>query len=393
LTLALANSKTGICDSHTTAARLTIDVGAVAENWRHLARLSHPARTAAVVKANGYGLGIAHVVPVLNRAGCKDFFVATVAEGIAARTHAPAARIFILNGLDPDAMPAFGRHALIPVIASLPQASLWARHNSENGRHPCAIQIDTGMNRLGLTLSQARALLGDMEHAAQLNAVLVMSHLACADDPDHPMNGQQLQAFQAFTRTMPDHEASLSNSAGIHLGPQFAFDLTRPGIALYGGRSCLSGQNPMRPTVTAQAPILQIRQARPGETVSYGASAVLDRDTRIAVVGVGYADGYPRSLSGAGIPLRGPSHGFADLPRPCVWIAGGLAPILGRVTMDLTMVDITDLPAGAVREGDFVELFGHNLALDDVAAAAGTIGYEILTALGARYRRSITGAG
>jgi alanine racemase len=213
-----------------------------------------------------------------------------------------------------------------------------------------------------------------------------MSHLACSDDPDHPMNRRQLETFREVAAAYPDVEKSLAASAGIFLGPDYHFDLTRPGIANYGGKASAGGSTPLKTVVTAEAQIMTIRDARAGDVVSYGATAQLERDSRIAICSVGYADGYLRSLSGSGVPLRD-----AIKPGGFAWCAGHRIPVLGRVTMDITAFDVTDVPLADVQPGDFIELFGDNVLLDDVAERAGTIGYELLTSLGYRYHRRYVG--
>lgn len=363
--------------------RLTIDLDALTSNWRMLDARSRPARAAAVVKANAYGCGIAEVVPALVKAGCDNFFVALPEEGLRARHAAPRARIFVLNGLFDDAAPAFADADLIPVLGSSHEIGLWAKHGR---RKPCALHVDTGMNRLGLTPDEAIAFAGK---AKSVRPVLLMSHLACGDTPSNDMNRRQLEAFQKVRAAFGDIEASLANSAGVFMGGDYLFDLTRPGIALYGGEALAGMPNPMKPVVTAEARIVQIRHAAKGETVGYGASTTLARDTRIAVCSIGYADGYPRAASGSGVPMRmnvaSGAHGF---------IAGKRVPVIGRVTMDLTSFDVTDVPEGEIGAGDHIELFGRNIALDEVAHGCGTVGYELLTGLGARYhRRYVGGAG
>lgn len=364
------------------ALKLTVDLAALVANWRDLAARSRPARASAVVKADGYGLGLAPVVEALYDAGCRDFFTATVAEAVSARDQAPDARIYFLNGLYPGIEALLREHDLVPVLSSNEQVAHWSAECSEHGEHPCAIQVDTGMNRLGLSIEDALALAEDATRPANLAPVLILSHLACADTPDHPINRRQAESFQRIAAAFEGIESSLANSAGIYLGGEFLCDLTRPGIAIYGGECTEAAGSPLRPVARAEARIMQIREAKAGETVSYGRAETLDRPTRIAVCAVGYADGYPRSHSGAGVPLRA-----TDCPPPHGFIAGQRVRVLGRVTMDLTMFDITDLPQAAVRVGDFVELFGPNMPLEEVARASGTIGYEILTAIGGRYVR------
>lgn len=362
--------------------RLTVDLGALVENWRDLARRSGKARASAVVKADAYGLGIEDVGETLYGAGARDFFVATADEGATLRLYAPEARIFVLSGIWPGMERRFFENDLVPVIASEEQLTFWMSVLSDYGDYPCALQVDTGFNRLGLPMDDAIALADDVSRPASFAPVLVMSHLACGDDPSNAMNGQQLEAFRKVSAAFEGIEASLANSAGIFLGADYHFDLTRPGIATYGGEAVPGMANPMRPVATAEARIIQTRSVKAGETVGYGRALQLTRDSRLAIVSAGYADGYMRSQSSAGVPLRqtgiAGGHGF---------IAGHKVPVAGRITMDLTIFDVTDLPENLVRAGDYVELFGSNISVDEAARAAGTIGYEMLTSMGLRHER------
>ncbi|MGA1801234.1 alanine racemase [Rhizobium sp. HT1-10] len=362
--------------------RLTVDLGALVANWQDMARRSGRARTAAVVKADAYGLGIEEVGETLYIAGARDFFVATAEEGVTLRLYAPDARIFVLAGIWPGMQRLFFENDLVPIISSEEQLAFWMSVLSEYGEYPCALQVDTGFNRLGLTVPEALALADDVSRPASFSPVLVVSHLACGDDPASPMNRQQLDSFRQVSAAFEGIESSLSASAGIFLGPEYHFDLTRPGIALYGGEAVPGVANPMRPVATAEARVLQVRNVKAGEAVSYGRAMQLTRDSRLAVVSAGYADGYMRSQSSGGVPLRRTGieagHGF---------IAGHRVPVAGRITMDLTIFDVTDLPEGLVRAGDYVELFGSNILVDDAARAAGTIGYEMLTSMGLRHQR------
>ena len=375
-------------DPRLAGGRLTIDLSALAANYRLLAQAAGPARVAGVVKANAYGLGVDRVVPVLWRHGCRTFFVALPEEGIAVRKAAPEAEIFVLNGLfGPEAAPAYREHQLLPVLGSQADISTWEAYGWDGERpRPCAIHVDTGMNRLGMTPDEAYAFAEENALTGAVTPLLVMSHLACADDPAHPMNKRQWESFQAVRELFPDCDSSLSNSAGTFLGKDFHGDLVRPGIALYGGAPINGRPNPMRPVVTAEARVVQVRHIRAGETASYGAAASLRNDAVVAVVSAGYADGYHRAGSGAGVPLRETvaqgAQGF---------IHGRRVPVLGRVTMDLTLFDVTELGPGAVATGDHVELFGENITIDEAAAAAGTISYELLTGLGRRYHRRYVG--
>ncbi|WP_425418829.1 alanine racemase [Oricola indica] len=369
-------------DPRLAGARLTIDLDALVANWRDLSERSSPAKCAAVVKADAYGLGVEHVVPVLMKAGCETFFVALPEEGVAVRRIAPKADIFILNGVHAQSAATMVEASLIPVLSGIEQIELWARFCRERWLHaPCAIGVDTGMNRLGLTVEEALAFRARNIADHLVSPVLVMSHLACGDAPDHPLNKQQRESFQRVAAAFDDIDSSLANSAGIFLGDGFLFDVTRPGIALYGGRASGTGQNPVRPVVSLHARIAQIRQVPKGETVSYGATQTLARDSRIATVSVGYADGYPRAGSGAGVPLR-----EAVTDGQSGFIDGRHVPLVGRITMDLTLFDVTDVDEESLAEG-WIELIGPNIPLDEAAQAAGTIGYELLTSLGKRYER------
>ena len=376
-------------DPRIAGGRLTVDLDALAENYRLLQRRAGPARAAGVVKANAYGLGATRVGKALWNAGCRTFFVALPQEGIELRAALPDADIYVLNGtFGPEAAPAFAAHRLMPVIGSPADISSWEAFGWNDGAspRPCAIHVDTGMNRLGLTPDEALAFAADNALTGALTPRLLMSHLACGDDAGHPLNRRQLESFQAVRAAFDGIESSLSNSAGIFLGPDFAFDLVRPGIALYGGQPCNGGENPMRAVATLEARVVQVRRARSGDTASYGAHGRLSRDSVIAIVSVGYADGYHRSSSFAGVPLRqsvlAGGHGF---------VHGKRVPVLGRVTMDLTLFDVTDLGPEGVAVGDWIELMGPNISVDEAATAAGTISYEMLTSLGRRYQRRYVG--
>ncbi|MEI3853287.1 MULTISPECIES: alanine racemase [Ensifer] len=367
--------------------RLTINLGALADNWRSMNARSGKARAAAVLKADAYGLGIDDAAPALYAAGARDFFVANAEEGAELRPLVPEGRIYILAGMWPGNEELFFDNDLVPIINSDEQLAVFMAALSERGDHPCVLHIDTGMNRLGLSVEAAVALANDPARPASFSPVLIMSHLACADEPQHPLNAYQLGRFREATAAYHGVDASLANSGGVFLGADYHFELTRPGIAVYGGEAVNDAINPMTPVVTAEARIIQIREVAAGGTASYGASARFDRDSRIATVAVGYADGYHRSVSGGGVTLRQatPSGAFG-------FLHGKRVPHVGRVTMDLSLFDVTDLPAGAARPGDYIELFGRNIAIDDVARAGGTIGYELLTSLGHRYIRNYVGA-
>jgi alanine racemase len=362
---------------------LTIDLGALAGNWRALAALCAPARCAAVVKADAYGLGIAHAVPALAEAGCTDFFVATIPEGIAVRAAADA-RVFVLSArVTPETAHALREHRLIPVLNTTHDIACWEAEGWHGGAQlPAALHVDTGMNRLGVTPAEAARFAQENALTRAIHLPLVMSHLACADEPGHAMNARQLESFQRVAALFPQSDSSLSNSAGIGLGPDCRAALVRAGIVLYGAPPVAALDGVVRPVATARARILQLRQAMAGEIVGYGAATTLSRDTTLAVTGAGYADGLLRAASGAGVDQRA-----GGTPGAQGWIAGHRVPVIGRISMDLTIFDVTDVPAGTVNEGDFIELFGNNVPVEDFARAAGTIPYEVLTSLGRRYHR------
>lgn len=383
----IASYGAGLPDPRVAGGRLTVDLAALRANYRILQERAGGAQVAGVVKANAYGLGIEHVAPALWAEGCRVFFVALPAEGAALRAVLPEAYIYILAGLfETGSADIYHEWGLLPVLNSRTEIAIWEAHGWDGDvPRPCAIHVDTGMNRLGLSAEEAIAFASDNALTGAITPLLVMSHLACADDKAHPLNARQCESFQAVRGVFPQAESSLSNSAGTFLGPDFAFDLVRPGIALFGGNP-VPGESPMHPVATAEARIIQLRMAKAGETVSYGAPMPLSRDTWIAVATVGYADGYHRALSGAGVPLR-QALGQGGMGV----VHGRRVPVLGRITMDLTMFDVTDL-GEEVTHGDWIELFGAHVPIDEAAAAAGTIAYELLTALGSRYDRRYHGA-
>ncbi|APO67031.1 alanine racemase [Rhizobium gallicum] len=362
--------------------RLTVDLTALTENWRDMARRSKRARASAVVKADAYGMGIEDAGEALYIAGARDFFVATVDEGVTLRLYAPDARIFVLAGIWLGTERRFFENDLVPVISSEEQLAFWMAVLSEYGDYPCALHVDTGFNRLGLHIDEALALADDVSRPASFAPVLVMSHLACGDDPSSQMNKQQLESFRKVSAAYEGIESSLAASGGIFLGEDYHFDLTRPGIAIYGGEAVSGMANPMRPVATVEARVIQVRTVRAGESVSYGRALKLDRDSRLAIVSAGYADGYMRSQSSGGVPLRQvvPQGGQG-------FFEGYTVPVAGRITMDLSIFDVTDLPENLIRAGDYIELFGRNIPVDDAARAAGTISYEMLASVGLRYER------
>jgi len=358
-------------------ALLRIDLHALQNNWRRLNEMAGPAECGAAVKAAGYGLGLEPVVTALAQAGCKTFFVALPQEGEQVRAVAPEANIYILNGLMDAQAAYYHQHRLIPMLSSPEQINQWSDYcQLGEVRLAAGLHIETGINRLGLSEKQTRQLASQRDVFSTFRLTLIMSHLACADVPGDPMNNEQRDRFDQLRALLPDAPASLANSPGTFLGQGFLYDMVRPGIALYGGNPFGNRANPMSAVVHLYAPLLQVREICTGESVGYGASWTAKRTSRIGVIGAGYGDGIPRALSSPA--KEGPA---------CVFIAGHYAPIIGRVSMDLITVDLTDVPADSIREGQQVELMGDNVTADDIAHWADTIPYEILTRLGSRYTR------
>lgn len=351
-------------------ARLVVDLRALADNWRTLDSLSPGAETGAAVKADAYGTGAEAAGPALAAAGCRTFFVALPAEGAALRGVLPDADIYVLNGFHAPSAALYAKHRLAPVLGDTGEIDAWL--GAGTGSAPPAIHVDTGMNRLGLSLEDARALSQDHVRLPAIRPSLVMSHLACADRSGHPLNALQIQRFAEVRAWFPGVRASLSNSAGIALGGPARFDLVRPGISLYGGTAVEGGAIPVRPVVRVEADVLTVRSVPAGEGVGYGAAATTGRPSLVAIVSAGYADGIQRRLAAAGAMAA---------------IGGRRVPYLGRVSMDLLALDVTDLGPGAVRRGDAVELVGPDVPLSEVATLAGTIDYEILTGLSNRMLR------
>lgn len=362
---------------HLAGGRLTVDLTALADNWSSLDRRTGQAVTAAVVKGNGYGTGLEQATQALANAGCSTFFVALPDEGIRVRAIAPKTTIYVLNGLFEEAATDYADADLRPVLSSVPEVEEWSAFRRSGGTTKAALHIDTGMNRLGMDVTDA-ATLSEENAFDNLGLTLVMSHLACADLPDHAHNRQQLDRFHQARAMLPDLPASIANSAGVLIGADYHLDLVRPGIALFGGDAVQGEPNPMRPVVTLEARVLQVRAASHTETVGYGAAESLDRASLLAIAAVGYADGYPRHASSSDEASGGRA-----------WINGFSAPIVGRVSMDLIALDVTDIPG--IKRGDWVELFGLNVPVDEVAERADTIGYELLTRIGQRHHRTYVG--
>src|SRR6202051_15435 len=364
----------------TASGVLTVDLDAIVANWRKLEKTAVPAECAGVIKADAYGCGVAPVARALAGAGCKTFFVATLDEARAARDALPTATIYVLDGFFQNSGDAYARIDAKPVIGDLNELAEWDVFCRRTGwAGGAAIHIDTGMNRLGLTLAEAQGIIPRI-NAGDHGITLVMSHLACAESLNHPLNARQLASFREIASVFSGVPASLSNSSGIYLGAPFQFDLVRPGAALYGVNPTPEADNPMQGGVELKARVEQIRHVERGESVGYGATWTTRRPTRLAIVSAGYADGYFRAGS-SNDGTRGAE----------VMVAGKRCPIAGRISMDLIAVDITDLEKNAARRGHMVTLIGEGITVDELAHHFGTIGYEVLTSLGPRYARVCRG--
>ncbi|CAN5533982.1 alanine racemase [soil metagenome] len=364
-------------------AILTIDLAAIQENWRRLAAAAAPAECGAAIKGNAYGLGVGPVARALWTAGCRTYFVARPMEGGELRALLPReAVIYVLDGLFPGQAEYYAAQDLRPALIAPAEAQEWAAFGTEYGRPlPCALHIDTGINRLGFTRAELSCLLSDRALVQHLNLALVMSHLACADEPGHPLNARQNEAFAAIRSDLPGVSGSLANSSGIFLGGDYCHDLVRPGIALYGGNPVSPKPNPMRPVAHLDGTVLQIRELAPGESAGYGATWQAARPSRVAILGAGYKDGVPRALSSR-TAINGPAQ---------VLIAGQRCPVIGRISMDMMAVDITDVSPDACSRGTLAEIIGPNIAIDDVAEWSSTVSYELLTRLGQRFTRLYSG--
>jgi len=359
-------------------AVLTVDLAALCENWRLLNRKLSPGNVCgAVVKANAYGLGAEQVAPALHDAGCEIFYVAHLDEGIALRKIlGQSPRIIVMHGANPGFEKETFRHGLIPVLSTPQQILSWRKFAEDaDVLQETVIQVDTGMNRLGLSAQEFMGHMNDPEYFQGLTPLALMSHLACASTPDHPLNKTQLERFisslSVFRTKFPAAKGSLANSSGIFLGDAWHFDLTRPGAALYGIAPQDGGPNPMLPVVGLQARILQVRCVDSTETVGYGATFRAADGAKLATVSIGYADGFLRALSNAGNAR----------------LDGIAVPVAGVVSMDLLTFDVSNVAGPAAVPGAMIDIIFNTHTVDDVARNAGTIGYEILTSLGQRYAR------
>ena len=347
------------------SAVLTIDLAALRANWRFLADTVAPAECAAVVKADAYGIGLEPAASALWREGARTFFVARASEGARLRSVLPEAIVYVLDGTT-GCEALLREHDLRPVLGTQHDIAAWL----QAGGAPAALHVDTGMNRLGLSMHDISAL---ADQIARLNATLVLSHFTSSENPDAPDNAAQIARFEAVRHLAPF--ASLANSSGIFLARAPWYDLVRPGYALYGGNPTPDRPNPMRPVVMLEAPILQVRDVPVGATVGYNGRWTARRASRIATIALGYADGIPRAAAG-----------LDERPGPDVALQGKRCPIVGGISMDLITVDVSDATEWAA-EGTVVEVLGRTIGIDEFGARAGTIGYEILTGLSARCAR------
>ena len=352
---------------------LTIDLAAIVANWCALGVRAAPAECAGVLKADGYGCGLVEVARALAAAGCRTFFVADLAEARRLRAVARDAVVYVLNGLLPGTAPAYAEQDLRPVIGSRAELDEWTAFRAASGWNGAmALHIDTGMNRLGFAMDDASHVA--TRHGDRHGIALVMSHFACSEE-DHPMNDIQMDRFRQIRALFPGVRGSLANSSGIFLGSEAHHDLVRPGVALYGANPTPGTPNPMRNVIQLEGRLLQLRDVAAGDTVGYSATWTARRPTRLAIVSVGYADGLPRAASARD-----------ERPGTDAIVAGIRCPLAGRISMDLIAVDVTGVDSRLSR-GDRVTLLGNEITVDDLAARAGTIGYEVLTSLGRRYHR------
>ncbi len=357
----------------TSSGELVVDLDALARNYRRVVDAARPAECAAVVKADAYGLGVGPVAKRLHTEGCRQFFVATAAEGVELRQLLADATIHVLDGVQSDTIGMLVQSGLCPVLNSLEQIEQWRPL-----ARPALLHMDTGMSRLGMNFNEVEVLRRDPSRLRGLRIEYLMTHLACADQPAHPLNREQLHRFAALRELLPGVPVSIGNSAGVFNGGDSRGDLVRSGIALYGGNPFVDqGDLPVAldAVVNLRGRILQLREVGVPVTVGYGATHEVTPPALLAIVGVGYADGYRRSLG---------NQAHAS-------VAGVRVPVVGRVSMDYLCVDVSALPAGSVHCGDHVNLIGNGVSLDELAQTAGTISYEILTGLGGRLQRVYRG--
>lgn len=356
------------------AGQLIIDLAALRSNYQLLqSKVGPQVRVAGVVKANGYGLGAPEIAGALAKDGCRDFFVSSLEEGLVLRQNLPDAAIYVLNGFYASGADLYARHNLIPALGSFMEIEAYKKLAAKEGRAlPAYLSFNTRMNRLGLGSVETKKLLADLSMLEGLKIQGILSHFACADENGHPLNDIQFEVFSEIAKAFPGAEKSLCNSSAIFRNDQYHFDLVRPGMALYGLNPTPEKTNPMKKVVSLSVPIVRIRIVYKDACVGYGATYRFEKDSPIATVAAGYADGLFRALSNQG----------------ALYWKGYRCPIRGRVSMDLTTIDLSDVPENErPRPGDVMEVIGPHQDADALAGSCGTIGYEILTALGQRYER------
>lgn len=361
--------------TYSDSAELHIDLAALQDNYDRLAREAASAHCAAVVKADGYGLGVEKVATALNERGCTTFFVAQTGEAMALKAVLPDVVIYVLNGLPDGAAADFAAQQLRPCLISPAQVAQWQAYCQTTSPHPACLFVDTGFNRLGLTEIDVADLAGSPSLFEGWELSLIASHLACADTPEHPMNAAQLERFRHALTQLPDAPASLANSGGIMLGEAYHFDMVRPGIMLYGGAATARAEDALAPVAALRAPILQTRALSAGDAVGYGASFTAAHEMQIGILSLGYGDGLGRHF------------GNLSPAKARFMVNGHAVPLIGRISMDSLAIDLTDCPI-TPQTGDLVEIFGPNNQIDDLAAQGNTIAYELLTSLGTRYNRN-----
>lgn len=360
-----------------TPAALVVEAAAIQRNYKRFAAQAPLSEAGAVVKADGYGLGSDTVVAALSAAGCRTFFVATVPEALKVRSLAPEAAVYTLDGLPIGAAPLLSGSRLRPVLTSFAEAEEWASEARHRGKRlPAGLQIDSGMHRLGMSAAEVERLCASRDLLEQIHLSLILTQLMVADRADDPRNAAQKRRFEQLARLLPPAPLSIAAASGMMLDPAFHGDLTRPGMGLYGGIPCQTAAHLVEPVAYLYARILQVHTAETGAYVGYGAQRRFDRPMRLATLSIGYADGYGRALSDTG----------ADDGAVC-HVGAHPARVVGRISMDLTTIDVSDVPPEHVRRGAFVTMMGDLTSIDDLAAKAGTISYEILTRIGPRVAR------
>jgi alanine racemase len=360
---------------------LTLDLDALAQNYTYLCTEANGAQVAGVVKANGYGCGAAAAASRLYQEGCRLFFVATFQEGLSLRAEAKIeeATVAVFNGSTSQEKTSFKLDRLTPVLNSYAEYIDWMEFwQSAGDQADYILHVDTGMNRRGMTLEDAKKI-ATHSASSEIPPRLVMSHLASADDPSAPFNAEQRRRFKKIEAYFPSLPRSLANSAGIFLGADYCLDVVRPGIALYGGQPVTGQTLPLKPVAHLHAPVIQIHDLEPGESVGYGQTFKVGRKSRIATLPLGYADGILRSI------------GNNEFRQGFAYLSGRRVPLVGRISMDFTTVDITDVAPKLAQIGTYVEILGCHISVDELGTMAGSFGYEILTGLGDRYRRQYLG--